>query len=458
MLGNNFKLKTIYQNEKTFLVLSMKKKEQINESLLQTLKKDNNYSLLSAAWTKSGTINKLTYEISNLVCLSEYIKTPLSQDKYFDIISQIQQIYEKCCKATMPINNLICQTKYTFYDPVSSRIYMAYAPIINGNYSSNIVKFLHDINKNSSIIASDGNFLNSYNEFLEKHIFIQKKNKDKNSSFSYNDLYNFLHEKDTSKNFPERKNEKRDIPQSSPNEHVTQPVFAEETNKTVPIIPVEAPSSITNHSISSATVKIQRNVGELFITDKYGQKHIIDRFPFKIGRNEANNLVINDPCVSGFHAEIISQGKEYYINDTNSANGTFVNGKEITSELLTDGTTFLINDFPLTFHKSAVQPGIRGEITQTCIIQPQRTANDYVAYMREETTGNILYINDFPFSHPSLEGMSIIKIQKDICIKNNSCESLFLETETIPINSAYSLYSGCCVTINNNKYIFYIKS
>ena len=95
MLGNNFKLKTIYQNEKTFLVLSMKKKEQINESLLQTLKKDNNYSLLSAAWTKSGTINKLTYEISNLVCLSEYIKTPLSQDKYFDIISQIQQIYEK---------------------------------------------------------------------------------------------------------------------------------------------------------------------------------------------------------------------------------------------------------------------------------------------------------------------------------------------------------------------------
>lgn len=454
MLGNNtFKLKTVYQNEKTFLILSMKKKEQINESLLQILKKDNNYGLLGVTWTKSGNINKLTYEISNLVCLSEYIKTPVSQEKYFNIVSQIQQIYEKCCKATMPVNNLICSLKYTFYDPVYEKIYMSYAPVINGNYSSNIVKFLYDLNKNSSIVTSDGNALNKYGEFLDKHIFIQKKSKDKNSGFSYNDLYNFLHEKDIRKTAPDNRynNKKTD------KKHNTAPLqpadFNDEINKTTPITPVT-----TNQSISSATVKIQRNVGELFITDKYGQKHIIDSFPFKIGRNEANNLVINDPHVSGFHAEIFSKGDDYYIKDTNSANGTFIDNREIVSEVLSDGITFFINDFPLTFHKSDVKPGIRAEVSQTCYVKPQKFSNDYLAYMREEASGNLIYIKDFPFSHPSLDGVSIIRIQKDICLKNNSCSSLFLETENIPVNVTYALYSGCSISVNDQKYIFYIKS
>lgn len=47
----------------------------------------------------------------------------------------------------------------------------------------------------------------------------------------------------------------------------------------------------------------------------------------KIGRSSKNDVVINDPCVSGSHCQIIRDDKgNYVLIDTNSSNGTFVNG------------------------------------------------------------------------------------------------------------------------------------
>jgi hypothetical protein len=60
-----------------------------------------------------------------------------------------------------------------------------------------------------------------------------------------------------------------------------------------------------------------------------GKRYHVFRFPFRIGRMEANDAVLDDPTVSRFHAEINKEGRHYYIRDLGSTNGTFVNGKEI---------------------------------------------------------------------------------------------------------------------------------
>ncbi|WP_428635074.1 FHA domain-containing protein [Sedimenticola sp.] len=46
-----------------------------------------------------------------------------------------------------------------------------------------------------------------------------------------------------------------------------------------------------------------------------------------VGRDESNDLVIDAPTVSDFHAEITCQAHRYYIVDLLSAGGTFVNGQ-----------------------------------------------------------------------------------------------------------------------------------
>ena len=48
-----------------------------------------------------------------------------------------------------------------------------------------------------------------------------------------------------------------------------------------------------------------------------------------IGRSSENTIVIDAQTVSRKHAVIVSREDKYYVNDLDSHNGTFINGKKI---------------------------------------------------------------------------------------------------------------------------------
>lgn len=75
-----------------------------------------------------------------------------------------------------------------------------------------------------------------------------------------------------------------------------------------------------------------------------GSRHHVIRFPYRIGRMEANSLVIDDPTVSRFHAEIYRDGKFYYVRDLESTNGTFVNGKPVRVKKLNNGDIITVGN------------------------------------------------------------------------------------------------------------------
>lgn len=62
-----------------------------------------------------------------------------------------------------------------------------------------------------------------------------------------------------------------------------------------------------------------------------------------IGRNSDSDIKIDNAGVSAHHAKIIREGDDFIIEDTESRNGTFVNGKRVSRYLLSDGDEVVIS-------------------------------------------------------------------------------------------------------------------
>ena len=86
----------------------------------------------------------------------------------------------------------------------------------------------------------------------------------------------------------------------------------------------------------------------------------IDQDEIIIGRDSGNDIQIDNVAVSREHAKIIRGPNYYLIEDLNSTNGTFVNGKKISKK-------FLKEDDEISIGKHSLQiileerPAIRKE-------------------------------------------------------------------------------------------------
>jgi pSer/pThr/pTyr-binding forkhead associated (FHA) protein len=68
----------------------------------------------------------------------------------------------------------------------------------------------------------------------------------------------------------------------------------------------------------------------------------LDQDVITIGRKADNDIVIDNQAVSGYHARIKKEGNNLFIEDTNSLNGTYVNGQKVSKGELHNGDVALI--------------------------------------------------------------------------------------------------------------------
>ncbi len=55
----------------------------------------------------------------------------------------------------------------------------------------------------------------------------------------------------------------------------------------------------------------------------------MDKGSISIGRKADNDIVIDNPAISGHHCKLTMEGDGYYVEDLESTNGTFVNEKRV---------------------------------------------------------------------------------------------------------------------------------
>lgn len=80
-----------------------------------------------------------------------------------------------------------------------------------------------------------------------------------------------------------------------------------------------------------------------------------------LGRRPYNDIVIDNLAVSGEHAVLQMTGNEVYLEDLNSTNGTYINGKAVKKQLLQNNDTVEIGKYKIKYMNEA--PGATYEKT-----------------------------------------------------------------------------------------------
>jgi len=88
-----------------------------------------------------------------------------------------------------------------------------------------------------------------------------------------------------------------------------------------------------------------------------------------LGRRPYNDIVIDNLAVSGEHAVLQMVGADVFIEDLNSTNGTYINGKTVKKQLLTHNDTVEIGKYKI---KYLVDDS--GEYEKTMIMRPGGSA------------------------------------------------------------------------------------
>ena len=83
-----------------------------------------------------------------------------------------------------------------------------------------------------------------------------------------------------------------------------------------------------------------------------------------LGRRPYNDIVIDNLAVSGEHAVMQMSGADVFLEDLNSTNGTYVNGKAIKKQPLQNGDTVEIGKYKIKF----VHDGASDNYEKTMVI------------------------------------------------------------------------------------------
>src|SRR5512140_3480891 len=95
---------------------------------------------------------------------------------------------------------------------------------------------------------------------------------------------------------------------------------------------------------------------------------------YTIGRLPDNDVRIDNPAVSGHHALIINILNDSFLEDLNSTNGTYVNGKLIKKHALQHGDVITVGHHQLRFVDNQTEEA-QDEFEKTMVISPKDAAS-----------------------------------------------------------------------------------
>jgi pSer/pThr/pTyr-binding forkhead associated (FHA) protein len=99
---------------------------------------------------------------------------------------------------------------------------------------------------------------------------------------------------------------------------------------------------------------------------------------YTIGRLPDNDIRIDNPAVSGHHSLIINILNDSFLEDLNSTNGTYVNGKLIKKHAMQHGDVITVGHHQLRFVDSQDTEAEQDEFEKTMVITPSSQGEERI--------------------------------------------------------------------------------
>jgi pSer/pThr/pTyr-binding forkhead associated (FHA) protein len=100
---------------------------------------------------------------------------------------------------------------------------------------------------------------------------------------------------------------------------------------------------------------------------------------YTVGRLQDNDIRIDNAAVSGHHSLIINILNDSFLEDLNSTNGTYVNGKLIKKHALQHGDVITVGHHQLRYVDDQAQAAPEDEFEKTMVIEPSKDMEKQVA-------------------------------------------------------------------------------
>jgi pSer/pThr/pTyr-binding forkhead associated (FHA) protein len=101
--------------------------------------------------------------------------------------------------------------------------------------------------------------------------------------------------------------------------------------------------------------------------------YTIEQMVVNIGRRLDNQVIIDDPRVSRYHAQIRYVRGKFVIFALNSTGGTYVNGQRTTQSVLYPGDVISLAGLPIIFGQDSPPPGLRNSSGDTAPLSKQNS-------------------------------------------------------------------------------------
>ncbi len=102
-------------------------------------------------------------------------------------------------------------------------------------------------------------------------------------------------------------------------------------------------------------------------------RHEIALRTTRIGREQSNEIVIDNPGVSRIHAAVVFEDPDFVVIDQGSANGVYVNGERTAMHRLQHGDRIEIGKFELEFTANYGSEALRGDMVVEAPKSPVQT-------------------------------------------------------------------------------------
>jgi pSer/pThr/pTyr-binding forkhead associated (FHA) protein len=108
----------------------------------------------------------------------------------------------------------------------------------------------------------------------------------------------------------------------------------------------------------------------------------LDKERTTIGRKAHNDIQIDNLAISGEHAAVVTILNDSFLEDLDSTNGTFVNGKQVKKHFLQNNDVIELGKYRLKYLKEATQQTSPPDFEKTMVLRP-----DMMRKAAEQMTG-----------------------------------------------------------------------